>query len=179
MYGNVVGVTMIIVVIKCDADFSWVFHTIQSLFIVTALAQFTWYEKVELLKLTVCLVCGSYQCPYCPYYNNSLTISPNIGSLTLAVILTFIMHRKSLASEHWLWFFFSITHKENNHLCYVINLLDCLFLILFLHQEVCHAFANTYLLTSTFLYFSTVHTLYLNLFFSNFPNLFLWINHSM
>ncbi|KAF6025141.1 Tep6 [Bugula neritina] len=36
----------------------------------------TYYEKIELNKLTVCLVCGSYQCPYCPFYNTAGVHSP-------------------------------------------------------------------------------------------------------
>lgn len=46
------------------------------LYIISANFLLTYYEKIELNKLTVCLVCGSYQCPYCPFYNTAGVHSP-------------------------------------------------------------------------------------------------------
>ena len=48
-----------------------------------------YYEKVELHRLTVCLVCGSYQCPYCPHYAKSHMTTPNVV-ITVFLLLTSI-----------------------------------------------------------------------------------------
>ncbi|XP_067941196.1 CD109 antigen-like [Watersipora subatra] len=49
----------------------------------------TYYEKVELNKLTPCLVCGSYQCPYCPFYSAATSSIPHTFMLYLAVFVSF------------------------------------------------------------------------------------------
>jgi len=48
----------------------------------------SYYEKVNLLKLTVCLVCGSYQCPYCPNYNSVAMSLPSIYLILLSTVFT-------------------------------------------------------------------------------------------
>ncbi|XP_067938571.1 CD109 antigen-like [Watersipora subatra] len=52
----------------------------------------TFYEKIELRKLTVCLVCGSYQCPYCEFYNSSPSLKSNFSQTMLLAISFLVLY---------------------------------------------------------------------------------------
>ncbi|XP_067928326.1 CD109 antigen-like [Watersipora subatra] len=52
---------------------------------------YTLYEKVQLRTLTVCLVCGSYQCPYCPHYASAPGLTPSISLTAFTVIITLFL----------------------------------------------------------------------------------------
>lgn len=45
---------------------------------VSAFQNMTLYNTYNLFHLHVCQVCGSFQCPYCPYYNAAPTIAYNL-----------------------------------------------------------------------------------------------------
>ena len=38
----------------------------------------TMFNTQNLYYLSVCHVCGSYQCPYCPIFSGSLNLTPNL-----------------------------------------------------------------------------------------------------
>jgi hypothetical protein len=42
------------------------------------------YTTYNLFTLNVCYVCGSYQCPYCPYFNMAAVLK---GTFTLLSVL--------------------------------------------------------------------------------------------
>ena len=45
------------------------------------------FNATSLYILSICEVCGSYQCPYCPFYSSSPLLSPSPAiSLVLAII---------------------------------------------------------------------------------------------
>jgi hypothetical protein len=45
----------------------------------------TMFYPTPLYALDICAVCGSYQCPYCPYYSGSGLLSPTV--LTFVVVI--------------------------------------------------------------------------------------------
>ena len=45
------------------------------------------FNATSLYILSVCEVCGSYQCPYCPTFSSSISVIP--GQLFLAISVTF------------------------------------------------------------------------------------------
>ena len=49
----------------------------------------TFYTTYDLFNLNICYVCGSYQCPYCPYFNVATVIKATFTTVTL--ILGFII----------------------------------------------------------------------------------------
>ena len=45
------------------------------------------FNATSLYILSICEVCGSYQCPYCPFYSGSETLSPSpVIFLVLAIL---------------------------------------------------------------------------------------------
>ena len=49
------------------------------------------FNATPLYVLDICEVCGSYQCPYCPYFSAApKSISLNLVVLFSLVILTFV-----------------------------------------------------------------------------------------
>ncbi|KAH9502244.1 hypothetical protein Btru_070510 [Bulinus truncatus] len=50
------------------------------------------YTVQNLFLMNICFVCGSYQCPYCPYFNSASVISGQYRLLKLILIL-FIIHK--------------------------------------------------------------------------------------
>merc|ERR1739846_163237 len=44
------------------------------------------FNATSLYILSICEVCGSYQCPYCPFYSNQPTKQPTV-TLILAMLL--------------------------------------------------------------------------------------------
>jgi len=44
------------------------------------------YTLRTLFGLDICSVCGSYQCPYCPYYAKSLRISISLLIIGFSVV---------------------------------------------------------------------------------------------
>ena len=45
------------------------------------------YTTFGLFHLHICQVCGSFQCPYCPYYNSSPRVAPAAGTWVLTLVL--------------------------------------------------------------------------------------------
>ena len=45
------------------------------------------FNATSLYILSICEVCGSYQCPYCPFYSAVPTIHPNIS---FVIFITFV-----------------------------------------------------------------------------------------
>ncbi|XP_013794547.1 CD109 antigen-like [Limulus polyphemus] len=45
------------------------------------------YEAYDLYVLNICEVCGSYQCPYCPFFSGVAKLSSHMLSLLLGVII--------------------------------------------------------------------------------------------
>ena len=48
-------------------------------------------NETTLSALDICEVCGSYQCPYCPYYNTGFTLTFAYITCLLSVSLLFIL----------------------------------------------------------------------------------------
>ncbi|CAG0898634.1 unnamed protein product [Cyprideis torosa] len=46
------------------------------------------FNSTALYALDICTVCGSYQCPYCPYYSVSSSLSPSHVVLSLCLVVT-------------------------------------------------------------------------------------------
>ena len=45
------------------------------------------FNATSLYILSICEVCGSYQCPYCPFYSHSESLSPSpVIFLVLALL---------------------------------------------------------------------------------------------
>lgn len=51
------------------------------------------YEVISLYTNTICSVCGSYQCPYCPDYNGASC--NELSSLLIISVVIFLIHRHS------------------------------------------------------------------------------------
>ncbi|XP_076035144.1 CD109 antigen-like [Oratosquilla oratoria] len=47
----------------------------------------TIFEVTDLYDLDVCEVCGSYQCPYCPYYSTGPRMQASIAAITVMLIV--------------------------------------------------------------------------------------------
>jgi len=45
----------------------------------------TLYNTYGLFSLNICYVCGSYQCPYCPFFNVAAVIRASFTLLSLAM----------------------------------------------------------------------------------------------
>lgn len=60
---------------------------------------YTFYEKVQLNKLQVCLVCGSYQCPFCPHFAAGSTLLPSTILLSASIIFAVIFNSLDLLKE--------------------------------------------------------------------------------
>ena len=56
------------------------------------------FNATSLYILSVCEVCGSYQCPYCPYYSPALTASLSHFVLLLAAVVTVLGGQTSFSS---------------------------------------------------------------------------------
>jgi len=57
------------------------------------------FNSTSLYILSVCEVCGSYQCPYCPYYSGQNSLAPTFMLiLTSVIILTLISNLSSTNS---------------------------------------------------------------------------------
>jgi CD109 antigen len=59
----------------------------------TGLQQQSMYETYSLFHLHMCLVCGSYQCPYCPFYNAApvLSMSVTVVGFIAGLLLLFFV----------------------------------------------------------------------------------------
>ncbi|XP_054723175.1 CD109 antigen-like [Uloborus diversus] len=55
----------------------------------------TMFDVYNLFVLSICQVCGSYQCPYCPVFSGAPLPSSNLLSILLAAILIFRYHRQT------------------------------------------------------------------------------------
>ena len=51
------------------------------------------FNATSLYILSICEVCGSYQCPYCPFYSSSLHLSPNPVTCLFTIIISVIFSR--------------------------------------------------------------------------------------
>ncbi|KAI0207911.1 Complement C3 [Lamellibrachia satsuma] len=49
----------------------------------------TLYTTYDLFHLHICQVCGSFQCPYCPFYNRGATVSSLLGAILTLVHLSY------------------------------------------------------------------------------------------
>lgn len=57
---------------------------------------YSFYEKIELKKLTVCLTCGSYQCPYCPHFASGTWVTPNVSVMIFALVATILVNSNNI-----------------------------------------------------------------------------------
>ena len=57
------------------------FNTVSPIHVLPGLRNTTLYTTYGLFHLHICQVCGSFQCPYCPFYNSA----PPLCSLKLLV----------------------------------------------------------------------------------------------
>ena len=48
------------------------------------------FNATSLYILSVCEVCGSYQCPYCPTFSDSISVTPNQLLLALSLTATLV-----------------------------------------------------------------------------------------
>ncbi|VDK24517.1 unnamed protein product [Taenia asiatica] len=46
------------------------------------------YEVISLYTNTICSVCGSFQCPYCPDYNGVVLKEPSLRLILVILLLT-------------------------------------------------------------------------------------------
>ncbi|XP_074646935.1 CD109 antigen-like [Tubulanus polymorphus] len=55
----------------------------------------TMYITWDLFNLNICLSCGSFQCPYCPYYNAATAVRASLAllSTTIAIFITRFIYR--------------------------------------------------------------------------------------
>ena len=53
------------------------------------------FNATSLYILSICEVCGSYQCPFCPFYSNSITFPPNILFIISVAVVTVIFSSRS------------------------------------------------------------------------------------
>ena len=47
------------------------------------------FNATSLYILSICEVCGSYECPYCPYYSNAISLQCNIITLTFLFVFQY------------------------------------------------------------------------------------------
>merc|ERR1712095_57290 len=47
------------------------------------------FNATSLYILSICEVCGSYQCPYCPFYSSTSQIEPSFIFITFSVLSYF------------------------------------------------------------------------------------------
>lgn len=73
------------------------FYIILILFVYFSLERFneTMFDAYNLFVLSICHVCGSYQCPYCPVFSWSNTIAPNPFTL-LIIIISYFLWKSSM-----------------------------------------------------------------------------------
>ncbi|XP_059162064.1 alpha-2-macroglobulin-like [Physella acuta] len=50
------------------------------------------YTVQNLFLMNICFVCGSYQCPYCPYFNAAYVARASLGLCLLVIVLS-LLHR--------------------------------------------------------------------------------------
>ena len=55
-----------------------------------ALQNTTLYNTYSLFHLHICQVCGSFQCPYCPFYNTAVSV-PTTSALGLFLVVAGIL----------------------------------------------------------------------------------------
>lgn len=48
-------------------------------------------DNFALYVLNICEVCGSYQCPYCPYFSGSITVNVSVMLIT-AIVINLLRH---------------------------------------------------------------------------------------
>merc|ERR1719284_1676755 len=49
------------------------------------------FNATSLYILSICEVCGSYQCPYCPFYSSTSQIEPSFIFITFSVLTYFLV----------------------------------------------------------------------------------------
>ncbi|KAL4235441.1 endopeptidase inhibitor [Mactra antiquata] len=57
----------------------------------------TFYSTYSLFNLNICYVCGSYQCPYCPFFNVGTIIKASFTCI--ALILGFLLQRYNMRTS--------------------------------------------------------------------------------
>lgn len=69
------------------------------------------FDVYNLFVLSICHVCGSYQCPYCPVFSWSTKISPS--SLTLLItILSYVFCKKIIQKLQFYMYTMKLTTKD-------------------------------------------------------------------
>jgi len=56
------------------------------------------FNATSLYILSICEVCGSYQCPYCPFYSASQLLQPNLIIFTVTIIISLVLPSDFLRS---------------------------------------------------------------------------------
>lgn len=74
-----------------------IFLNFQNIFFSIGMHNTTMYSTYSLFNLNVCYVCGSYQCPYCPFFNVGTVIKASFTLVTL--IIGFILQRYMLRNS--------------------------------------------------------------------------------
>nr|BAR45629.1 macroglobulin complement-related 1 [Epanerchodus sp. RS-2014] len=107
-----------------DSNYTCIKFTIQRWFPVANLSQYnlakiyeyhaperyneTIFHAYNVYVMDICQVCGSYQCPYCPYYSDSPMLFANL-SLIITCIVSVLLNTGEIAG--WTWYLFSRSAK--------------------------------------------------------------------
>jgi len=51
------------------------------------------FNATSLYVLSICEVCGSYQCPYCPFYSASSLLQPSLLFITVSLVTSLLLSR--------------------------------------------------------------------------------------
>ena len=54
------------------------------------------FNATSLYILSICEVCGSYQCPYCPFYSASAMFAPSLAFVAASFFVSFLLTREQL-----------------------------------------------------------------------------------
>ena len=54
------------------------------------------FNATSLYILSICEVCGSYQCPYCPFYSSSSLLQPSLVFISMSLVTWLLMRGQQL-----------------------------------------------------------------------------------
>jgi hypothetical protein len=75
----------------------------------------TMYTSYEMFHNHICLVCGSFQCPYCPHYNLAPSLGPSIMATWAMGVVVYFAVNCNMTNSLTYWLLALLTFRRPIH----------------------------------------------------------------